>query len=148
MKNIMVIKYIENELKLSEHMQKEYVSENFNIVICEFSHELNYVLIKATDIKNSRFFVEKIDTGDLERFKNSILSLYGIEVIFEYTKAVFSKVSINKAQALVIAGFTKLIRQGDNYTVDNIFPQNFLTQEELDYLLKENIEEILLSEIK
>ncbi|MGL6101119.1 MAG: hypothetical protein ACRC0G_16035 [Fusobacteriaceae bacterium] len=91
--------------------------------------------------------VERVSLGlGLEIFIEKMAG-FGFEIKIVQGFA-YSQETIQKAQALTVAGFSKLIKENDNYSVDNIFAQNFLTQEELEYLLSEEKEEILLSDIK
>lgn len=76
-----------------------------------------------------------------------ILSILGYDLTI-VDGVTFSNETTNKAQGLVLAGFSKLIKQDMNYSVDGIFQQTILSQEELEYLLNEGIEELLLSDIK
>lgn len=80
-------------------------------------------------------------------FVCGLLDNLGFEIVFE-EQSEYTMDSITKAQALIVVGFSRLIKQNDDYSVDNVFTQNFLTQEELAYLLDEGVEEMLLSDIK
>ncbi|MGL5099172.1 MAG: hypothetical protein ACRC6B_03905 [Fusobacteriaceae bacterium] len=81
-----------------------------------------------------------------DRFLQTLENNYGIKIEIAEGYS-YSHEATAKAQALSYAGFTKLIRQDNDFTVDGVFAQNFLSQEELDQLLNDNIEELLLSEI-
>lgn len=74
------------------------------------------------------------------------LKIFGYEIEFVSVFA-FSNETVQKAKGLVQAGFSKLIKTENNYMVDNIFQQNILLENELNYLLENSISEISLSEI-
>lgn len=76
------------------------------------------------------------------------LKLFGFTEITFKNIFSFSKESIHKSEGLIMAGFKKLIKVENNYSIDNIFPQSILLKEEIDYLLNNNFQEISLSEIK
>lgn len=75
------------------------------------------------------------------------LNIFGYTIEFVNMFA-FSSSTIQKAQGLIQAGFTKLIKSENNYMVDNIFQQNILQENELQYFVDNSILEINLSEIK
>lgn len=83
----------------------------------------------------------------IDRFVKTLKENYGLEIILE-SGFVFSQETTQKAQGLMQAGFYKLIKTDNNYTVDNIFQQSILLDPELKYLLDNNVLEINLSEIK
>lgn len=83
----------------------------------------------------------------LDRFISSLRENYGLDVVLVEGFS-YSIETIQKARGLVLAGFNKLIKAEDNYMVDNIFQQTFLIEDELQYLLENNVLEINLSEIK
>lgn len=101
-----------------------------------------------------------INNTEDERVGTETISLaFGLVTFIEKLEAYGFNVTItdgisysvgtrNKAQGLIQAGFYKLIKIDNNYMVDNIFQQNILLEDELQYLLSNNIQEINLSEIK
>lgn len=126
---------------------KIYENENYTIQFSSWSDMLNQISYKAVRKSDDSVFLESMSTEDLNRLKELFLNIYSFELFFE-DKSVFYKETTIKAQALIVAGFSRLIKQNDDYSVDNVFTQNFLTQEELGYLLKEGFEEIPLSDLK
>lgn len=102
--------------------------------------------ISIVEKYNGKSYTHKIPILDILSLCET-LSRLGYSIVFDEVIKL-SMTAVAKAQGLVQAGFSKLIKQEDNYTVDGIFPQTFLTKEELDYLLSEGIEEMLLSDIK
>ncbi len=126
---------------------KIYENENYTIQFSSWSDMLNQISYKAVRKSDDSIFLESMSTEDLNRLKELFLNIYSFELFFE-DESKFYPETITKAQGLIQAGFSKLIRGGNNYTVDGTFIQNLLTQEELDYLLNEGVEEILLSDIK
>lgn len=81
-----------------------------------------------------------------ERMLKTLEANFGviIEIVESFS---FSQEAKTKAQGLALAGYSKLTKQEENYSVDNEFVQKFLTQEELSYFLSRGVQEIDLSEI-
>lgn len=127
-----------------------------DIVGIEFTHGNTRVVCSSYN-DNSLYINEWI--GEEITGKTSVISTLDTDkclahlTIFGYTiefvnNFTFSNFTIQKSQGLIQAGFIKLIKIENNYTVDHIFQQNILLDNELQYLLDNNILEINLSEIK
>lgn len=138
---------IDNNTGFLGVLGKIYENENYTIQFSSWSDVLNQISYKAVRKSDDSIFLESMSTKDINRLKELFLNIYSFELVFE-DGSKFYQETITKAQGLIQAGFSKLIREEDNYTVDGVFPQNFLTEEELTYLLSEGIEETLLSDIK
>lgn len=143
------IKIINNIPKFEDLVGYFFKFENKNIRIYEYNSN-NGNLKLAIDINNNGVdeITEEISLSlGLDRFLKTLKDNYGLEILlingFNYTQD-----TIQKAQGLIQAGFVKLIKSENNYIVDNIFQQTFLLENELQYLLNNNILEINLSEIK
>lgn len=126
-----------------------------SIVGKEFKHNLTRVVCSAF-VENKLYIQEWV--GDNLTGVTSVIStidsekciahlkIFGYQLTFE-EKFYFSIETIQKVEGLILAGFKKLKLNNDNYTVDDIFQENFLTLEEKAYLLNNNIAEIFLKEI-
>ncbi|MGL5717211.1 MAG: hypothetical protein ACRCX2_29640 [Paraclostridium sp.] len=75
------------------------------------------------------------------------LNMYGFNVTIS-DGIIYSPSTIHKAAGLLQAGFHKLIKNNDNYTIDNIFEQNILDEKELNMLINSDVTEINLIDIK
>lgn len=127
-----------------------------DIIGVEFTHNNTRVVCSAYS-DNSLYINEWV--GEEVTGKTSVISTidkekclahlkifgYVIEFVDVFT---FSNETIQKAKGLVQAGFTKLIKVENNYMVDNIFQQNILLENELNYLIENSVSEMNLSEIK
>lgn len=143
------IKIINNIPKFEDLVGYFFKFENKNIRIYEYNSN-NGNLKLAIDINNNGVdeITEEISLSlGLDRFLKTLKDNYGLEILlingFNYTQD-----TIRKARGLIQAGFSKLIQADSNYMVDGVFQQNILLEDELQYLLSNNISEINLSEIK
>lgn len=115
-------------------------------VIATHYDEQDYSLYVGEFFQNNIGQTTKLALMDEEKALEILKILgYELELVDGFN---YSQESKTKAKALIVVGFSILLRQGNNYTVDGMFPQNFLTQDELDHLLSEDIEQIELSEIR
>lgn len=140
----MQIRKINNQIQWNDLIGIELVTKSSKIV-CS-NHE------------NDKLYIQEWPTGEITGVTSVIPTLNTEQclahlAIFGYVITVvdgfgYSQETIQKAQGLVQAGFSKLLKLDNNYIVDGIFQQNILLESELKHLLDNNILEINLSEIK
>ncbi|MGL5314664.1 MAG: hypothetical protein ACRC92_15545 [Peptostreptococcaceae bacterium] len=140
----MKIKIKNDEPQWMDIVGKEFTHNNIRVVCSSFESECLYINEWIGKEVTGRTSV--ISTVDKDRCL-AHLEIFGykIELIEMF---VYSEMTLKKIEGLIQAGFTKFIREGDNYMVDGIFRQNILSDEELQHLLKSNITEINLLEIE
>ncbi|WP_432204445.1 hypothetical protein ACQ9ZF_05145 [Cetobacterium somerae] len=141
---ILEISIKNNKICWEELVGKEHDELGYKVLCWQYDSELNKV--KINEYHNEIAYTNDIVLADTERALIQIKNL-GFEIILKET-FFFLQDTIQKAQGLIQAGFSKLIKSENNYMVDNIFQQTFLLENELQYLLDNNILEINLSEIK
>lgn len=118
----------------------------------------NNTKIIATSYRDNKLYIGEW-VSDIEGYTNVIVTLnedraleqlrllgYQIDIV-DKIKDVYSFETTEKAKGLIQAGFNYLIKDGDNYKVDDIFIQNFLKPDELQTLLNKRINRIELTEI-
>lgn len=126
-----------------------FVFEDKKIRIYEFDGNTGNLKL-AIDINENGVdeITEEVSLSlGLDRFLKTLKENYNLEIILVEGISFFNE-TIQKARGLIQAGFTKLIKADSNYMVDSIFQQNILLENELQYLLDNNILEINLSEIR
>lgn len=145
----MEIKVIDGVCKFEDLVGHRFKYLDRNIRIYEFDSNAGNLKF-AIDLNGNGIdeITEEISLSlGLDRFLNILKNNYGIDINLVVSFS-YSTDTTNKVQGLIQAGFAKLIRVDNNYMVDNLFLQNFLLENELDYLLQNNIEEIELSKIE
>lgn len=132
------------EIQWGDIIGVEFIHNNTRVVCSSYSDNSLYINEWiGEEITGKTSVITTLDTDKCLAH----LKIFGYEIevtdIFSY-----SNETIQKAQGLVQAGFSKLIKVDNNYIVDNVFQQTILLENELQYLLDDNILEINLSEIK
>lgn len=129
-----------NQIQWQDLVGKEFLYENIRVV-CS-AHENDSLYINewiGTNITGKTSVISTIDRNKCLAH----LKIFGYQIefieLFEYSER-----TVRKIEGLIQAGFTKLIKSENNYMVDNIFLQSFLLENELQYLLSDEIEEIKL----
>lgn len=140
----MQIKKINNRVQWNDLIGVELITKSSKIV-CS-NHE------------NEKLYIQEWPLGEITGITSVIPTLNTEQclahlAIFGYTITIidgfgYSQETIQKAQGLIQAGFSKLLKLDNNYMVDDVFQQNILLESELQHLLDNNILEINLSEIK
>lgn len=133
-----------NKIQWQDLIGKEIFHENTRVVCSSYENYSLYINEWiGEDITGKTAVITTIDANKCLAH----LKIFGYEI--EFLEVFnFDDISIQKSQGLIQAGFTKLIKSESNYMVDNIFLQSFLLENELQYLLDNNIIELNLSEIK
>lgn len=141
------LKKIGNKIDFTNLVGKESVIQDKTTMIYSWDNDRKELGIIINNMEGNRVGTETISLAfGLVTFIEK-LEAYGFDVTI--TDGISYSVNTrNKAQGLMQAGFSKLIKVDNNYIVDNIFQQNILLEDELQYLLNNNISEINLSEIK
>lgn len=123
---------------------KEFIYNNARIVCSSYENDSLYInKWIGEDITGYTAMIPTVNKEECVAH----LEIFGYVIEF-IDVFVYSSETIQKSKGLIQAGFAKLIKQDTNYMVDNIFQQNILLEDELQYLLSNSIPEINLSEIK
>lgn len=145
--NEIKMKVNKNKIDFISLVGNEILFQDKKILIYDWSNEYSDLGIIIKNDKNQQIGNERISLAlGFNHFINR-LSEYGFNVIIE-ENITYSLETIQKAHGLTLAGFSKLVRVEDNYSVDNIFLQTFLLENELQYLLVNNVQELNLIDIK
>lgn len=141
------LKRIGDKIDFTNLVGKESVVLDKKTMIYSWDNDRKELGIIINNMEGNRVGTETISLAfGLVTFMEK-LEAYGFSVVI--TDGIsYSVDTKNKAQGLIQAGFFKLIKVDNNYMVDNIFQQNILLEDELQYLLSNSIPEINLSEIK
>lgn len=141
------LKKIGDKIDFTNLVGKESVIQDKTTMIYSWDNDRKELGIIINNMEGNRVGTETISLAfGLVTFIEK-LEAYGFDVTI--TDGISYSVNTrNKAQGLMQAGFSKLIKVDNNYIVDDIFQQNILLEDELQYLLNNNISEINLSEIK
>ncbi|MGL5658201.1 MAG: hypothetical protein ACRDDK_03885 [Cetobacterium sp.] len=141
------LKRIGDKIDFTNLVGKESVVLDKKTMIYSWDNDRKELGIIINNMEGNRVGTETISLAfGLVTFIEK-LEAYGFSVVI--TDGIsYSVDTKNKAQGLIQAGFFKLIKVDNNYMVDNIFQQNILLEDELQYLLSNSIPEINLSEIK
>lgn len=140
----MQIRKINNRVQWNDLIGVELITKSSKIV-CS-NHENDKLYIQEWPLEEITGVTSVIPTLNTEQcLAHLAIFGYAITLVDGFG---YSQETIQKAQGLMQAGFSKLIKADNNYMVDNIFQQNILLEDELQYLLSNNIQEINLSEIK
>lgn len=141
------LKRIGDKIDFTNLVGKESVVLDKKTMIYSWDNDRKELGIIINNMEGNRVGTETISLAfGLVTFMEK-LEAYGFSVVI--TDGIsYSVDTKNKAQGLIQAGFFKLIKVDNNYMVDNIFQQNILLEDELQYLLRNSIPEINLSEIK
>lgn len=141
------LKRIGDKIDFTNLVGKESVVLDKKTMIYSWDNDRKELGIIINNMEGNRVGTETISLAfGLVTFMEK-LEAYGFSVVI--TDGIsYSADTKNKAQGLIQAGFFKLIKVDNNYMVDNIFQQNILLEDELQYLLSNSIPEINLSEIK
>ncbi len=141
------LKRIGDKIDFTNLVGKESVVLDKTTMIYSWDNDRKELGIIINDMEGNRVGTETISLAfGLVTFIEK-LEAYGFNAVI--TDGIsYSVDTKNKAQGLIQAGFSKLIKADSNYMVDSIFQQNILLEDELQYLLSNNISEINLSEIK
>ncbi|MGL5099592.1 MAG: hypothetical protein ACRC6B_06105 [Fusobacteriaceae bacterium] len=141
------LKLINNEVQFLDMVGKETEFLERKILIYDWDNNHKDCGIIISNLSGVQVGVERVSLGlGLDIFTQKMAG-FGFEI--EIVEGLsFSIETTTKAKGLVQASFNKLIKsESDNYTVDNLFEQTFLTQEELQQLLSKKIVELPLAEI-
>ena len=141
------LKRIGDKIDFTNLVGKESVVLDKKTMIYSWDNDRKELGIIINNMEGNRVGTETISLAfGLVTFMEK-LEAYGFSVVI--TDGIsYSVDTKNKTQGLMQAGFFKLIKVDNNYMVDNIFQQNILLEDELQYLLSNGIPEINLSEIK
>lgn len=141
------LKRIGDKIDFTNLVGKESVVLDKKTMIYSWDNDRKELGIIINNMEGNRVGTETISLAfGLVTFMEK-LEAYGFSVVI--TDGIsYSVDTKNKAQGLIQAGFFKLIKVDNNYMVDNIFQQNILLEDELQYLLSNSILEMNLSEIK
>lgn len=141
------LKKIGDKIDFTNLVGKESVVLDKKTMIYSWDNDRKELGIIINNMEGNRVGTETISLAfGLVTFMEK-LEAYGFSVVI--TDGIsYSVDTKNKAHGLIQAGFFKLIKVDNNYMVDNIFQQNILSEDELQYLLSNDIPEINLSEIK
>lgn len=141
------LKRIGDKIDFTDLVGKESVVLDKTTMIYSWDNDRKELGIIINDMEGNRVGTETISLAfGIVTFMEK-LETYGFNVAI--TDGIsYSADTKNKAQGLVQAGFSKLIKVDNNYMVDNVFQQNILQENELQYLLEKNVLEINLTEIK
>ncbi|WP_330111969.1 hypothetical protein VSU16_04770 [Cetobacterium somerae] len=141
------LKRIGEKIDFTNLVGKESVVLDKTTMIYSWDNDRKELGIIINNMEGDRVGTETISLAfGLVTFIEKLES-YGFNVVI--TDGIsYSVDTKNKVQGLIQAGFVKLIKLENNYMVDNIFQQTFLLENELQYLLENNVLEINLFEIK
>lgn len=145
---IVELKRLNDKIDFTNLVGKESIVDNKTVLIYSWDNDRTELGLMITENSNRKHIgTEVISLAfGLVTFITKIEG-YGFSVKI-VDGVSYSQETIQKAQGLAQAGFVKLIKLENNYMVDNIFQQTFLLENELQYLLENNVLEINLSEIK
>ncbi|MGL6098441.1 MAG: hypothetical protein ACRCZ9_00860 [Fusobacteriaceae bacterium] len=146
---IIEIKKKGDYIDFTELVGKEGVVGDKKTLIHKWDNERKELGIMINDESGSQIGAEVVSLAfGLITFMEKVSS-YGFEVVIT-NGVLYSTETKQKAQGLIQAGFSKLIVNDDNinYTVDGIFTQTLLTEDELAECLDSNLSEIELINIK
>lgn len=133
-----------DKIQWTDIIGKELKNANVKVICSAYENDKLY--INEWFDNNLTGLTSVISTLDSEKCI-SLLKIFGYNLEFINTFS-YSLETIQKAHGLVLAGFNKLIKVDNNYSVDNVFLQTFLLETELQHLLKDNVLELSLQEIK
>ncbi|MGL6098653.1 MAG: hypothetical protein ACRC0G_03400 [Fusobacteriaceae bacterium] len=143
------VKIVDGVPCLSCLVGERFVFNGKNIRVCE-SNILNSSIKLAIDCYGNGAD-EKTEEVSMclgtDRFVQMMEDNYGVIVNFVDTFS-YSQEAITKASGLVLAGFEKITMVNGIYFVDGIFEQSFLREEELQYLLSNDFQDVLLLDIQ
>ena len=141
------LKKVGDKIDFTNLVGKESIVSDKKTMIHSWDNDRKELGIIINNTEGSRVGTETISLAfGLVTFMEKLES-YGFSVVI--TDGInYSVDTKNKAQGLLQAGFSKLIKVDNNYMVDSVFQQNILQENELQYLLSNNISEINLTEIK
>lgn len=137
---------------LRNHIPINIKNGNTDVYIYSFNSETKEVKIKINDGKDIYFDILTLINDDITLFNETLKLRYNISLPenilkgLELSLKVFDTCKIN---GLIQAGFKSIYINNSktNYNVDNIFEQNFMSNEEVQYLIKNNIENIELKNL-
>jgi hypothetical protein len=144
---IVELKKNQDKIDFTELVGKETIYSDRVILIHLWDNDRKELGVIIKDLNKNQIGAEVISLAfGLVVFIEK-LEGYGFQVVITEGLS-YSLETIQKAQGLIQAGFEKLIKNNDVYTIDSIFPQTILREDELQHLLENSIEELRLSEIK
>lgn len=145
--NTVKLKRVGDKIDFTSLVSKECIKDDKIILIYDWNNDSKDLGLLIQNNMREQIGVERISLAlGLQVFIEK-LNGYGFNIVIE-DGIIYSLETIQKAHGLVLAGFNKLIRVEDNYSVDNVFLQTFLLETELQHLLKDNILELNLTDIK
>lgn len=145
--NTIKLKRVGDKIDFTSLVSKECIKDDKVILIYDWNNETKDLGLIIQNNLREQIGVERISLAlGLQTFIEK-LNGYGFNIVIE-DGIIYSLETIQKAHGLVLAGFNKLIRVENNYSVDNVFLQTFLLESELQHLLNDNVLELNLSEIK
>ncbi|MGL6167454.1 MAG: hypothetical protein ACRC0Y_04105 [Fusobacteriaceae bacterium] len=136
-------------IDFAELVGKEVTVKGKKTLIHKWDNERKELGVMVSDEMGSQLGAEVVSLAfGIITFIEKVNS-YGFDVII--TEGIlYSYNTKQKAQGLIQAGFSKLIINNDNtnYTVDGIFTQTLLTEDELVECLNSNLSEVELMNVK